>query len=102
PIQDKALPIERLLNELVNENPVFGPARSLRVNTTQEGMERVAGEVRIEHLWRELSPAEQREVIDGLRLAYVDEVPVNWCPALGTVLANEEVIDGKSEVGGFP
>ncbi|HEX9155075.1 MAG TPA: leucine--tRNA ligase, partial [Nitrospira sp.] len=34
-------------------------------------------------------------------LAYVAEVPVNWCPALGTVLANEEIIDGKSEVGGF-
>ncbi len=35
-------------------------------------------------------------------LAYEAEVPVNWCPALGTVLANEEVIDGKSEVGGHP
>ena len=34
-------------------------------------------------------------------LAYVAEVPVNWCPQLGTVLANEEIIDGKSEVGGF-
>jgi leucyl-tRNA synthetase len=34
-------------------------------------------------------------------LAYVAEVPVNWCPELGTVLANEEIIDGKSEVGGF-
>ncbi len=38
---------------------------------------------------------------DNVRLAYVAEVPVNWCPELGTVLANEEVIDGKSEVGGF-
>ena len=39
---------------------------------------------------------------DSVRLAYVAEVPVNWCQELGTVLANEEVIDGKSEVGGFP
>ncbi len=39
---------------------------------------------------------------DEVRLAYVSEMPVNWCPALGTVLANEEVIDGKSEVGGYP
>src|SRR5947208_3994886 len=39
---------------------------------------------------------------DGVRLAYVADVAVNWCPELGTVLANEEVVDGKSEVGGFP
>src|SRR5690348_7340541 len=39
---------------------------------------------------------------DGKRLAYQAEVPVNWCEALGTVLANEEVIDGKSERGGHP
>ncbi|GAA5144277.1 leucine--tRNA ligase [Prosthecobacter algae] len=40
--------------------------------------------------------------LDARRLAYVSEAPVNWCPGLGTVLANEEVVDGKSEVGGFP
>jgi leucyl-tRNA synthetase len=39
---------------------------------------------------------------DSVRLAYVAEMPVNWCPQLGTVLANEEIVDGKSEVGGFP
>jgi len=43
-----------------------------------------------------------RAEIDARRLAFVSEAPVNWCPELGTVLANEEVIDGKSEVGGFP
>jgi leucyl-tRNA synthetase len=49
-----------------------------------------------------ISEALRRRLIDGHRLAYVSEAPVNWCPELGTVLANEEVIDGKSEVGGFP
>jgi len=44
----------------------------------------------------------KRAYRDSKRLAYVSEAPVNWCPELGTVLANEEVIDGKSEVGGFP
>ena len=44
----------------------------------------------------------QGEDPDSVRLAYVAEMPVNWCPALGTVLANEEVADGKSEVGGHP
>ena len=39
---------------------------------------------------------------DEVRLAYVADVPVNWCAELGTVLANEEVVDGKSEIGGFP
>ena len=46
--------------------------------------------------------AQKRAHRDSKRLAYVCEAPVNWCPELGTVLANEEVIDGKSEVGGFP
>ncbi len=43
-----------------------------------------------------------RQYQDEHRLAYVSEAPVNWCPELGTVLANEEVIDGKSERGGYP
>ncbi|MGL6073525.1 MAG: leucine--tRNA ligase [Fimbriiglobus sp.] len=43
-----------------------------------------------------------REFVDGHRLAYIAEQPVNWCPALGTVLANEEVINGKSERGNHP
>ena len=49
-----------------------------------------------------ITEAQQRAYRDAKRLAYVSEAPVNWCPELGTVLANEEVIDGKSEVGGFP
>ncbi len=51
----------------------------------------------------DLGPLEQRELIDGHRLAYIAEAPVNWCPGLGTVLANEEVTpDGRSERGNFP
>ena len=53
--------------------------------------------------WAGLSTAERRAVIDDHRLAYVSEAPVNWCPGLGTVLANEEVTaDGRSERGNFP
>ena len=53
--------------------------------------------------WTSLPPIEQRDFIDGLRLAYAAEVPVNWCPALGTVLANEEVTaEGRSERGNHP
>ncbi len=46
--------------------------------------------------------SKHRACRDSKRLAYVSEQPVWWCEALGTVLANEEVVDGKSEVGGFP
>ena len=49
-----------------------------------------------------VSDEAKREYLDERRLAYVSNAPVNWCPELGTVLANEEVIDGKSEVGGHP
>jgi len=53
--------------------------------------------------WCELTVVEQRLIIDGHRLAYLSEAPVNWCPGLGTVLANEEVTaDGRSDRGNFP
>jgi leucyl-tRNA synthetase len=53
--------------------------------------------------WADLDPSARRRYLDGRRLAYIDEVMVNWCPALGTVLANEEVTrDGKSERGDHP
>ena len=53
--------------------------------------------------WTWLNADAQRKEIDGQRLAYTSEAPVNWCPGLGTVLANEEVTaDGRSERGNFP
>ena len=53
--------------------------------------------------WSELSRNEQRKVVDAQRLVYLTEAPVNWCPGLGTILANEEVTaDGRSDIGNFP
>jgi leucyl-tRNA synthetase len=53
--------------------------------------------------WAGLSSVERRRVVDGHRLAYVGEATVNWCPGLGTVLANEEVTaDGRSDIGNYP
>ena len=77
PATNRAEPIERLLYPLELQP---------RANTT------ASAELEIK----------QRAYRDSKRLAYVTEAPVWWCEQLGTVLANEEVVDGKSEVGGFP
>ena len=53
--------------------------------------------------WAELGPAQRSQVVDGYRLAYISEELVNWCPGLGTVLANEEITaDGRSDIGNYP
>ncbi len=54
------------------------------------------------HEWSEMSPLQQHEILNQFRLAFVDETTVNWCEAMGTVLANEEVVNGVSERGGYP
>ncbi|MGA0879180.1 MAG: class I tRNA ligase family protein, partial [Ilumatobacteraceae bacterium] len=53
--------------------------------------------------WKVLSDSEKHAAIDSRRLAYLSEAPVNWCPGLGTILANEEVTaDGRSDIGNYP
>jgi leucyl-tRNA synthetase len=53
--------------------------------------------------WSSITPVERRRIVDDHRLVYVADSPVNWCPGLGTVLANEEITpDGRSERGNFP
>ncbi len=94
---NKAMPIA-LLEDALSENPELESEWSATgyLKSHQRWLRR----------WIELKyPPEKiaefrRAFVDNSRLAYVTEAPVWWCEALGTVLANEEVVDGKSEVGG--
>lgn len=52
--------------------------------------------------WQHMSEKEQQKTLMNYRIAYLGETMVNWCPGLGTVLANDEVVDGVSERGGYP
>ena len=52
--------------------------------------------------WQGFSPVQKHNILNQFRLAFIDETTVNWCEAMGTVLANEEVINGLSERGGYP
>ncbi len=52
--------------------------------------------------WKQMSDVEKQQVLMNYRFAYLGETMVNWCPKLGTVLANDEVVDGVSERGGYP
>lgn len=52
--------------------------------------------------WKEFSRKQQQEILLQYRLTYLAEAEVNWCPALGTVLANDEIVNGVSERGGHP
>ena len=89
----------------------FGYDWQREVNTTDPGYFKWTQWIFVQLYNAWFNPATQRaepistykgDDADSVRLAYVSDAPVNWCPELGTVLANEEVIDGKSEVGGHP
>ncbi len=98
----RARPITDLIGEL--ERGLFGisPTGDLVPMKGRATLGAIGGEPVGVQLWHELSQDDRRAFIDDHRLAYLDEQTVNWCPKLGTVLANEEVIDGKSERGGYP
>ncbi len=100
--QQKARPIAELEQMLQSEKLVVRFDGEL-VSAGPTGMQHIGGIPPGTRFWHELTPEERREIIDDHRLAYLAEVPVNWCPALGTVLANEEVTnEGRSERGNHP
>ena len=94
----KATPIE-ILEDALSENPKRRSVWSDNIRLTEINSTFL-------RLAKKNDPEKatvlRREFVDSSRLAYVTEAPVWWCEQLGTVLANEEVVDGKSEVGGFP
>lgn len=87
----KAMPIE----ELVKMFEEKGSAAAENVAKSEE-LSFTAEE------WKAMSEKEQQQVLMNYRIAYIGETMVNWCAGLGTVLANDEVVDGVSERGGYP
>jgi leucyl-tRNA synthetase len=104
-VMDRARPISDLVDDLQHGRRVVDASGNPVLNPTPDGGILDAwtgGPVGLRH-FNELSAEEQRELINEQRLAYEAEVPVNWCPALGTVLANEEVTnEGLSDRGNHP
>ena len=88
--KDKAEPIATLEQHLEK----FG---TKNLNAAQNESLSFSGED-----WKNYSTEKKQEILLNYRLAFRAETMVNWCPALGTVLANDEVINGKSERGGYP
>ena len=89
-IEAKALPIEELVRHFETAGTAgLDVAQSEELNFTAEE-------------WKAMSDVEKQQVLMNYRIAYLGETMVNWCPQLGTVLANDEVVDGVSERGGFP
>ena len=86
----KAQPIEKLIKHFEEKGSAdLNIAQSEELSFTAEE-------------WKAMSEKEQQQVLMNYRIAYMGETMVNWCPGLGTVLANDEVVDGVSERGGFP
>jgi len=104
PVEGKATPISHLIHQLEQENYYIGIDGELIVSGDTESLEALAGigDPTI-HKWTELTQDQRERLLDEYRLAFMAEVEVNWCPGLGTVLANEEVTnEGRSERGNFP
>ncbi len=97
-----ARPISELIKKLTDERVLIGPGGELVYAGIERSTESVGGHRVGTRSWGELDAEERDAVIENARLAYLGEQTVNWCPKLGTALANEEVIDGRSERGGFP
>lgn len=88
---DKALPIENLIS-------IFEKQGNSNVNVvSEEDVPNFSAEE-----WNSYSEKQQQEILLNYRLTFLAEAEVNWCPGLGTVLANDEVVNGVSERGGFP
>lgn len=88
--QQKAVPIKQLIRHFEEEGTL-----NLDVAQGEEKMFSARD-------WMSMDEKEQQEILMNYRIAYLGETMVNWCPGLGTVLANDEVVDGVSERGGFP
>lgn len=98
----RARPITELISELESGRFRVGPSGEI-VRAGLSGFAApLEGGMGLGRAWHELTQEARRLFINNQRLAYLGEQTVNWCPKLGTVLANDEVIDGRSERGGYP